>query len=200
MGSVRRVVPFTEPGRHDVPRVGGKNASLGELTSRLAPAGIRVPPGFATTAEAYAELLDQGDLRGVVRTRTDRLHRGAPSTTFAERFDGFSIGSNDLTQLTLGVDRDSEALAHVFDETDPAVVRSIQPLIARAHAAGRSVGLCGQRPSDDPAFTSVLVAAGLDTVPVAPDSFAAVKRHVARAEAKLDRDGPGAAPRPGGPD
>lgn len=122
---------------------------------------------------------------------------------FAERFDGFSIGSNDLTQLTLGVDRDSEALAHVFDETDPAVVRSIQLLIARAHAAGRSVGLCGQRPSDDPAFTSVLVAAGLDAVSVAPDSFAAVKRHVARAEAKLDRDGPGAAPsapRPGGPD
>ncbi|MFI1809477.1 phosphoenolpyruvate synthase [Streptomyces sp. NPDC020422] len=102
---------------------------------------------------------------------------------FAARFDGFSIGSNDLTQLTLGVDRDSEALAHVFDERDPAVVRSIALLAARAHAAGRPVGLCGQRPSDDPDFTTILVEAGLDSLSVAPDSFAAVKRHVARAEA-----------------
>ncbi|MEU6982070.1 phosphoenolpyruvate synthase [Streptomyces sp. NPDC046324] len=104
---------------------------------------------------------------------------------FAERFDGFSIGSNDLTQLTLGVDRDSEALAHVFDERDPAVVRSIQTLAARARAVGRPVGLCGQRPSDDPAFTAILVEAGLDSISVAPDSFAAVKRHVARAETTL---------------
>ncbi|WP_306324727.1 phosphoenolpyruvate synthase [Streptomyces venezuelae] len=109
---------------------------------------------------------------------------------FAERFDGFSIGSNDLTQLTLGVDRDAEALAHVFDERDPAVVRSIQSLTARAHAADRPVGLCGQRPSDDPAFTALLVEAGLDSISVAPDSFAAVKRHVARAEAALG-SGPG---------
>ncbi|QNS02289.1 phosphoenolpyruvate synthase [Streptomyces xanthii] len=107
------------------------------------------------------------------------------ATEFAERFDGFSIGSNDLTQLTLGVDRDSEALAHVFDESDPAVVRSIERLADLAHRAGRPVGLCGQRPSDDPAFTAVLVAAGLDSISVAPDSFAAVKRHVARAEKEL---------------
>ncbi|MFE0700635.1 phosphoenolpyruvate synthase [Streptomyces sp. NPDC058872] len=107
---------------------------------------------------------------------------------FAERFDGFSIGSNDLTQLTLGVDRDSEALAHVFDERDPAVVRSIRTLVARAHEAGRPVGLCGQRPSDDPAFTAILVEAGLDSISVAPDSFAAVKGHVARAESTRGND------------
>ncbi|MFE0579652.1 phosphoenolpyruvate synthase [Streptomyces sp. NPDC058874] len=101
---------------------------------------------------------------------------------FAARFDGFSIGSNDLTQLTLGVDRDSEALAHVFDETDPAVTRSIETLVHRARAAGRPVGLCGQRPSDDPAFTEFLVGAGVDSISVAPDSFAAVKQHVAAAE------------------
>ncbi len=101
---------------------------------------------------------------------------------FAERFDGFSIGSNDLTQLTLGVDRDSEALAHVFDETNPAVTRSIEILVPRAQAAGRPVGLCGQRPSDDPAFTEFLVKAGIDSISVAPDSFAAVKQHVAAAE------------------
>ncbi|MGW5345633.1 phosphoenolpyruvate synthase [Streptomyces sp. NPDC004050] len=101
---------------------------------------------------------------------------------FAERFDGFSIGSNDLTQLTLGVDRDSEVLAHVFDENDPAVTRLISTLVPRAQAAGRPVGLCGQRPSDDPAFAAFLVHVGIDSISVAPDSFAAVKQHVAAAE------------------
>ncbi|WP_415947178.1 phosphoenolpyruvate synthase [Streptomyces sp. KLOTTS4A1] len=104
---------------------------------------------------------------------------------FAARFDGFSIGSNDLTQLTLGIDRDSEALADVFDERDPAVVRSIEVLAARAHAAGRPVGLCGQRPSDDPGFTALLVRARLDSISVTPDSFPAVKRTVAEAESAL---------------
>ncbi|WP_327424595.1 phosphoenolpyruvate synthase [Streptomyces sp. NBC_01230] len=104
---------------------------------------------------------------------------------FAARFDGFSIGSNDLTQLTLGVDRDSEALAHVFDETNPAVTRSIQTLVPRAQSVGRTVGLCGQRPSDDPAFTEFLVKTGIDSISVAPDSFAAVKQHVAAAEMNL---------------
>ncbi|MCC9306096.1 phosphoenolpyruvate synthase [Kitasatospora sp. RB6PN24] len=101
---------------------------------------------------------------------------------FAERFDGFSIGSNDLTQLTLGVDRDSDLLAHLFDESNRAVTRSIESLIATAHAAGRTVGLCGQRPSNDPEFTHFLVQAGIDSVSVTPDSFAAVKQHVAAAE------------------
>ncbi|GAA1261890.1 phosphoenolpyruvate synthase [Streptomyces aureus] len=104
---------------------------------------------------------------------------------FAERFDGFSIGSNDLTQLTLGVDRDSEALAHVFDENNAAVRRSIEVLVPRARSVGRPVGLCGQRPSDDPAFTEFLVKAGVNSISVAPDSFAAVKQHVAAAEANL---------------
>jgi pyruvate,water dikinase len=68
---------------------------------------------------------------------------------FAERFDGFSIGSNDLTQLTLGVDRDSAELAELFDEQDPAVKWMIQTVIAEAHKSGAKVGLCGQAPSDD---------------------------------------------------
>ncbi|MED7955060.1 hypothetical protein PUR56_40810 [Streptomyces sp. BE303] len=103
---------------------------------------------------------------------------------FGERFDGFSIGSNDLTQLTLGVDRDSDLPAHLFDERNPAVTRSIEGLIATAHAAGAPVGLCGQRPSNDPGFTRFLVGAGIGSVSVTPDSFAAVKRHVAAAEAE----------------
>ncbi len=101
---------------------------------------------------------------------------------FAERFDGFSIGSNDLTQLTLGVDRDSEALAALFSERDPAVLWMIETVIAKARKAGRKIGLCGQAPSNDPEFARLLVRAGIDSVSVTPDSFFAVKSRVAEAE------------------
>jgi pyruvate,water dikinase len=102
---------------------------------------------------------------------------------FAERFDGFSIGSNDLTQLTLGVDRDSEALAELFDEQDEAVKWMIRSVIAEAHKAGAKVGLCGQAPSDHPEFAEFLVACGIDSMSVSPDRFIAVKRRAAAAEA-----------------
>lgn len=101
---------------------------------------------------------------------------------FAERFDGFSIGSNDLTQLTLGIDRDSEALSELFDERDPAVMWMIETVIAKARAAGKKIGLCGQAPSNDPEFARLLVAAGISSISVTPDSFLAVKRNVAEAE------------------
>ncbi|MEO3755286.1 phosphoenolpyruvate synthase [Streptomyces sp. B6B3] len=106
---------------------------------------------------------------------------------FADRFDGFSVGSNDLTQLTLGVDRNSARLAPLFDERDPALTHSIRELVGAAHARGRAAGLCGQRPSDDPDFARLLVEAGIDSVSVAPDSFLAVKENVAGAERDLAR-------------
>jgi pyruvate,water dikinase len=104
---------------------------------------------------------------------------------FAKRFDGFSIGSNDLTQLTLGVDRDSGELADLFDEQDPAVKWMISNVIAAARKAGAKVGLCGQAPSDHPEFAAFLVECGIDSISVSPDSFVAVKRQVAKAEAAL---------------
>ena len=109
---------------------------------------------------------------------------------FAERFDGFSIGSNDLTQLTLGVDRDSEDLAGLFDEQDDAVKWMIENVIREAHKAGAKVGLCGQAPSDHPEFAEFLVRCGIDSISVSPDSFFAVKRHVAEAEAQGTQNGP----------
>ena len=110
---------------------------------------------------------------------------------FAERFDGFSIGSNDLTQLTLGVDRDSEELAELFDEQDEAVKWMIESVIQEAHKSGAKVGLCGQAPSDHPEFAEFLVACGIDSMSVSPDSFIAVKRRVAAAEAAMkDTDAP----------
>lgn len=103
---------------------------------------------------------------------------------FAQRFDGFSIGSNDLTQLTLGVDRDSGELAGLFDEQDEAVEWMISSVIAAAHKAGAKIGLCGQAPSDHPDFAAFLVQCGIDSISVSPDSFIAVKRKVAEEEAK----------------
>ena len=101
---------------------------------------------------------------------------------FAERFDGFSIGSNDLTQLTLGVDRDSAELAELFDEQDDAVKWMIRNVIEEAHRAGAKVGLCGQAPSDHPEFAEFLVDCGIDSISVSPDSFLTVKQHVAARE------------------
>jgi pyruvate, water dikinase len=102
--------------------------------------------------------------------------------SFAQRFDGFSIGSNDLTQLTLGVDRDSAELAELFDEQDEAVKWMIHSVIGEAHKSGAKVGLCGQAPSDHPEFAEFLVDCGIDSISVSPDSFPAVKQHVAARE------------------
>ncbi|MFO8232988.1 MAG: phosphoenolpyruvate synthase [Longimonas sp.] len=105
---------------------------------------------------------------------------------FSDLFDGFSIGSNDLTQLTLGVDRDSDRLAYLFDERDEAVTRSIRHLIDTAHDPEQGpaipVGICGQGPSDHPDFAAFLVEAGIDTISVLPDSVARTIRTIAEVE------------------
>jgi pyruvate,water dikinase len=89
---------------------------------------------------------------------------------FAEIFDGFSIGSNDLTQLVLGVDRDSEIVAHIFDECDEAVKKMIAGVIRAARARGRKIGICGQAPSDYPEFARFLVEQGIDSISLNPDA------------------------------
>jgi pyruvate,water dikinase len=105
---------------------------------------------------------------------------------FSDLFDGFSIGSNDLTQLTLGVDRDSDRLAYLFDERDEAVTRSIRHLIDTAHDPEQGtaipVGICGQGPSDHPDFAAFLVEAEIDTISVLPDSVARTIRTIADVE------------------
>ena len=108
---------------------------------------------------------------------------------FAARFDGFSIGSNDLTQLTLGIDRDSDRLSALFDERHPAVTESIAKLLASAKKTGTHTGLCGQAPSDHPEFAGFLVEHGIDSISVTPDSFLRVKEQIAAAEAALAKAG-----------
>ena len=103
----------------------------------------------------------------------------------AEVFDGFSIGSNDLTQLTLGVDRDSEIVAHIFDERNPAVMRSIASVIRDAKAAGRKIGICGQAPSDYPEFARFLVECGIDSISLNPDAVLRTTMDLLEIEAGL---------------
>lgn len=104
---------------------------------------------------------------------------------FAARFDGFSIGSNDLTQLTLGIDRDSDRLSSLFDERNEAVTKTIAELLAAAKRTGTHTGICGQAPSDHPEFARFLVEHGIDSISVTPDSFLRVKQQIAMAEAAL---------------
>jgi pyruvate,water dikinase len=98
---------------------------------------------------------------------------------FSDLFDGFSIGSNDLTQLALGIDRDSELLAPLFDERDLGVKRLIQMVIVAAHKKGRRVGICGQAPSDYPEFAAYLASIGIDSISLNPDSLAKVAMRLA---------------------
>jgi len=107
---------------------------------------------------------------------------------FATRFDGFSIGSNDLTQLVLGVERDSERLRGLFDERDDAVKAAIAELLAKANRAGVYTGICGQAPSDHPEFAQFLVRHGIGSISVSPDSFLQVKQQICEAERQKDQE------------
>ena len=106
---------------------------------------------------------------------------------FAEIFDGFSIGSNDLTQLVLGVDRDSSLVAHVFDERNAAVTTLIGSVIAAARAAGRKIGICGQAPSDYPEFAEFLVERGIDSISLNPDAVVKTTIRIHAVEARTHR-------------
>jgi pyruvate, water dikinase len=115
---------------------------------------------------------------------------------FAKLFDGFSIGSNDLTQLLLGVDRDSTQVAQLFDERNEAVRWACTHLIAIAHAAGRPVGICGQAPSDYPDFAAMLVERGIDSISLNPDAVLKTKRRIAEVERSLEAAAPVAIAKP----
>ena len=101
---------------------------------------------------------------------------------FAQLFDGFSIGSNDLTQLTLGLDRDSEIVSDLFDEGNKAVTEMISQAIRAARKAGIKIGLCGQAPSDHPSFTRFLVQQGIDSISFTPDALLRGIENISKAE------------------
>jgi pyruvate,water dikinase len=115
----------------------------------------------------------------------------ALAAEFAEIFDGFSIGSIDLTQLILGVDRASEIVAPIFNERNAAVKSMIAQVIKVCREKHRKIGICGQAPSDDPAFVRFLVEEGIDSISLNPDSLLATRLAVAAIEtARPSRHGP----------
>lgn len=108
---------------------------------------------------------------------------------FANIFDGFSIGSNDLVQMTLGIDRDASYAPDVYNENDPSVKKLIREVIRVAHAKHRTVSICGQAPSDSPEFTDFLVQAGIDGISLNPDALIETRERVAYAEKTVGRSG-----------
>ena len=106
---------------------------------------------------------------------------------FAEIFDGFSIGSNDLTQLILGVDRDSEIVAPLFDERNSAVKKMVSQVIGVCRAKGRKIGICGQAPSDYPEFAEFLVEQGIDSISLNPDTVMKTTLTILKKEKELEK-------------
>jgi len=104
---------------------------------------------------------------------------------FADIFDGFSIGSNDLTQLTLGLDRDSDLVSHIFDERNDAVKALVKQVIGVAKKRGRKIGICGQAPSDFPEFATFLVECGIDSISLIPDTVIKTRLAVAQKEREM---------------
>ncbi|MCK5544517.1 MAG: phosphoenolpyruvate synthase, partial [Desulfobulbaceae bacterium] len=104
---------------------------------------------------------------------------------FCDVFDGFSIGSNDLTQLTLGLDRDSDLVAHIFDERNQAVKDMVKMVIDTAKRRGKKIGICGQAPSDFPEFATFLVECGIDSMSLIPDTVIKTRLKVVEKEKEM---------------
>jgi pyruvate,water dikinase len=152
---------------------------------------VMVP--FCRTPEEGEKVLGLMDEYGLDTDRMDvYVMAELPSNIvladrFSERFDGFSVGTNDLTQLVLGVDRNSERLAYLFDEADEAVTRSVRDLVDTAHEYDRRVGICGDAPSTVEGYVDFLVDAGMDSISVSPDVALETILKVAEAEDRARR-------------
>ena len=171
--------------------------ALRKVREEMGLVNVKIMVPFCRTVEEGRRVQEEMAKQGLVRGR-DGLELyimcELPSNVvladrFAEIYDGFSIGSNDLTQLTLGVDRDSEIVAHLFDERDDAVKTMIAMAIRAAKKSGRKIGLCGQAPSDYPEFARFLVEQGIDSMSLNPDAVLSTTVQVLAAEAELEPDG-----------
>lgn len=136
-------------------------------------------------AEKVRGIIDDEKIRAGVYMMCEIPSNVILARDFLPFFDGFSIGSNDLTQTTLGLDRDSALVAHLYDERNAAVKRLIADVIATCKEMGKKVGLCGQAPSDFPDFAEFLVRCGIDSFSVTPDVAVKTRLLVAEVEARL---------------
>lgn len=167
--------------------------ALRKVRDEMGLTNVKVMIPFCRTVEEGRRVLDGMAAHGLRRGERGLevyLMCEIPSNVllageFAEICDGFSIGSNDLTQLTMGVDRDSELVAALFDERNPAVKRIIAMAIDAAKRAGRKVGICGQAPSDYPEFARFLVEQGIDSLSLNPDAVIRTTEAVLAIEQRL---------------
>jgi len=167
--------------------------AMRQVRDEMGPTNVKLMIPFCRTVaegrKVLAEMAKHGLQRGEngleVYVMCEIPSNVILADAFAEIFDGFSIGSNDLTQLVLGVDRDSAIVAHLFDERDPAVKTMIASVIKTAKAKGRKIGICGQAPSDYPEFAQFLVEQGIESMSLNPD--AVLKTLLAIAEMEKTR-------------
>jgi pyruvate,water dikinase len=165
-------------------------ASLARVRGKMGLKNVKVMVPFCRTVEEGRRVIEMMGRNGLLQGK-DGLEIYAmceiPANViladeFLKVFDGYSIGSNDLTQLTLGLDRDSETVAHLFDENNEAVRRMIAQAIRAAHTAKKPIGICGQAPSDFPEFAEWLVEQGIDSISLNPDTAIKTALRIASAE------------------
>ncbi|HLC20723.1 MAG TPA: phosphoenolpyruvate synthase, partial [Candidatus Methylomirabilis sp.] len=154
-------------------------------TKLMIPFVRTVPEGEKVLAEMARHGLRRGENGLEVYVMCEIPSNVLLAEQFAKIFDGFSIGSNDLTQLTLGVDRDSELVARIFDERDPAVKKLVASVIRTARAHGVKIGICGQAPSDYPDFAQFLVEEGIHSISLNPDAVMKMTAKVLEMEQRM---------------
>ena len=177
------------------PAFGLECAAIKKVREEMGLTNLKVMIPFCRTPEEGKQVLatmkefglERGKNKLQVYVMAEIPSNVVDAEHFCKIFDGFSIGSNDLTQLTLGVDRDSDLVAHIYDERNLAVKRLISQLIATAKKYHRKVGICGQGPSDHPDFAQFLVTQGIDSISLNPDSVLKTSLKILEMEKKMKR-------------
>lgn len=168
-------------------------ASLARVRGQMGLTNLKVMIPFCRTVDEGRKVIETMAANGL-RQGEDGLEIYAmceipanviAADEFLKIFDGYSIGSNDLTQLTLGLDRDSASVAHLFDENNLAVRRLIAEAIRAAHLANKPIGICGQAPSDFPAFEGWLVEQNIDSISLNPDTVIKTMSYIASSESRI---------------
>jgi len=168
-------------------------AAILKARGEMGLTNIKVMVPFCRTPEEGKKVIDtmaefgliQGDNALEIYVMCEIPSNVISAESFADIFDGFSIGSNDLTQLTLGLDRDSDLVSHIFDERNDAVKALVKNVISVAKKRGKKIGICGQAPSDFPEFATFLVECGIDSISLIPDTVVKTRLAIAKKEKEM---------------
>jgi pyruvate,water dikinase len=165
-------------------------AALKRVREEMGLANVKAMIPFCRTVKEGQRVLDEMAKNGLeqgvngfeIYAMCELPSNVVRAADFLKVFDGFSIGSNDLTQLVLGIDRESGTVSALFDEEDPAVKDMVAAAIEAAHEAGKPIGICGQAPSDKPELAAWLVSKGITSISLNPDSVFRVRQFIAQEE------------------